>query len=103
MPQNDVPGLSAKEYLIMSELVASPSEMYGLELVEQSKGDLKRGTIYVTLIRLEKKGYISSKREPERPGIAPRRLYKPTALGKRVFEAIDSIPGRAWRKEAYAS
>ena len=32
--------------------------MYGLELVTESEGALKRGTVYVTLGRLEEKGYV---------------------------------------------
>ena len=69
--------------------------MYGLELVARSKGKLKRGTVYVTLGRMEEKGYISSSLEdpPPRAGGMPRRLYKPTTLGHRVFAAWS-----AWRK-----
>jgi PadR family transcriptional regulator, regulatory protein PadR len=103
MPQNDLPSLSAKEYLIMNMLIGARREMYGLELVEQSQGELKRGTIYVTLNRLEEKGYVSSKKEPEAKGIAsPRRMYKTTGLGERVFRALEAAGGRAWLREVYA-
>ena len=33
-------------------------ERYGLELVQLSDGQLKRGTVYVTLQRMEAKGLI---------------------------------------------
>jgi DNA-binding PadR family transcriptional regulator len=82
------PRLSAKELLIL-EALTSRSPMYGLELVTTSKGHLKRGTIYVTLGRMEDKGYVESETEPPRPGAAglPRRLYRPSAYGLRVMEA----------------
>ncbi len=87
----------------MNLLVATHQEMYGLELVERSHGELKPGTIYVTLGRLQEKGYINSRREDEKPGVAtPRRLYKPTGLGAKVFNALASAGGRAWLREVFA-
>ena len=50
----DIPRLSSTERLIL-ELLAG-EEMFGLQLVEQSKGSLKRGTVYVTLGRMQDKG-----------------------------------------------
>ena len=63
--------------------------MYGLELVAASKGRLKRGTVYVTLGRMEEKGLVTSRLEDAPPdaGGLPRRLYEATALGRRVHEA----------------
>ena len=58
------------------------SEMYGLQLVAASKRRLKRGTVYVTLGRMEEKGFITSRQEsaPAEQGGLPRRLYEATAL-----------------------
>ena len=83
--------LSAKESLIL-ELLAEHDELYGLQLVAHSKRKLKRGTVYVTLGRMEEKGYISSRLEdaPADMGGMPRRLYQPTALGRRVLAAWTS-------------
>lgn len=80
--------LSAKEHLIL-ELLVEQEEMYGLQLVAASRRRLKRGTIYVTLGRMEDKGYIESRLEdaPPNAGGLPRRLYQPTALGRRVLNA----------------
>jgi PadR family transcriptional regulator len=63
--------------------------MYGLELVAASRGGLKRGTVYVTLGRMEDKGYVKSRQEdiPANSGGLPRRIYEPTALGRRVCDA----------------
>jgi PadR family transcriptional regulator PadR len=83
--------LSAKESLIL-ELLVREDELYGLQLVAASKRRLKRGTVYVTLGRMEDKGYITSRLEdaPPEAGGLPRRVYQPTALGRRVLTAWTS-------------
>src|SRR5262245_267961 len=100
---NGLPGLSGKEFVIMKLLISAGRDMYGLELVQQSNGVLKRGTIYVTLGRLEDKGYVISRRETPKDGVSiPRRLYRVAGQGARVFHALESAGGRAWLKEAMA-
>lgn len=82
-----MPTLSGKEMVIL-ELLLDGREMYGLELVDASRRRLKRGTVYVTLQRMEEKGYVTSRLEKKRddaPGM-PRRLYQATASGRRIFE-----------------
>jgi PadR family transcriptional regulator PadR len=90
-----IPTLSAKETLIL-ELLARNDEMYGLQLVTASRRRLKRGTIYVTLARMEDKGYVTSRQEDPPPdaGGLPRRLYQPTALGRRVLETWTQVARR---------
>jgi len=80
--------LPRKERLIL-ELLASEGPMYGLQLVERSDGALKRGTVYVTLGRMEAKGLVESQQEAvPHGGIGlPRRIYRPTALGERMLRA----------------
>jgi DNA-binding PadR family transcriptional regulator len=80
--------LPAKESLIL-DLLAARDEMYGLELVATSVGRLKRGTVYVTLSRMEEKGYVESRQESRKAGAIglPRRLYRITPLGLRVHRA----------------
>jgi DNA-binding PadR family transcriptional regulator len=80
--------LSEKEFLIL-ELLSQGKPMYGLQLVAASRRRLKRGTVYVTLGRMEEKGYITSMLEepPSKAGGLPRRVYQPTALGQRVLAA----------------
>ena len=90
-----VPSLSPKETVIL-ELLVRGSERYGLQLVAASKGRLKRGTVYVTLGRMEEKGYITSRLEdaPPHAGGLPRRVYEPTALGRRVLKAWTHVTRR---------
>jgi PadR family transcriptional regulator PadR len=80
--------LSEKELLIL-ELLTTGERMYGLQLVAASRRRLKRGTVYVTLGRMEEKGYITSHLEepPAKAGGLPRRIYEPTDLGRRVLTA----------------
>lgn len=82
------PTLPAKERVIL-ELLVSAGPMFGLQLVEQSGGLLKRGTVYVTLGRMEAKGLVVSEQEPQPAGAIglPRRIYRPTAYGQRLLRA----------------
>lgn len=83
-----VPSLPRKEQAIL-ELLASHGPLYGLQLVERSAGALKRGTVYVTLGRMEAKGLVDSEEQPLPPGAIglPRRIYRLTALGERLLRA----------------
>ena len=83
--------LSPKELIIL-QLLVRDRELYGLQLVAGSRRRLKRGTVYVTLGRMEEKGYISSRLEspPADEGGLPRRLYQPTSLGRRVLKSWTS-------------
>jgi DNA-binding PadR family transcriptional regulator len=88
-PGAGLPSLSRKEFLILEMLIASGRELFGLEMVEASDGALKRGTIYVTLQRMQEKGLVDSKPEPRTaPEIGiPRRLYSVSGYGQRVYRA----------------
>jgi len=86
--KNEFPGLSEKEFQIMKLLIAE-GEMFGLEMVAYSKGELKKGTIYVTLQRMEDKKLVTSfeeERDDDENGV-PRRFYETTVWGERVFKA----------------
>jgi len=83
-----LPKLSATERLII-ELLSDHEELFGLQMVELSSGELKRGTVYVTLGRMVEKGYLDSRQEPLPEGAIglPRRLYRPTGLAMRILSA----------------
>lgn len=85
---NTPPTLPPKERTIL-ELLVSEGPMFGLQLVERSEGALKRGTVYVTLGRMEAKGFVESEQEPALPGAIglPRRIYRATSLGERALRA----------------
>jgi DNA-binding PadR family transcriptional regulator len=83
-----LPTLSAKERVVLDLLVSSGAK-YGLQLVDESHGRLKRGTVYVTLGRMEQKGLVESHHEPASrdPEALTRRMYHITAHGLRVLDA----------------
>jgi PadR family transcriptional regulator, regulatory protein PadR len=83
--------VSRKELLVL-ELLVGKKQMYGLQLVTASRGKLKRGTVYVTLGRMEDKGYIASTLDAPPPGAGglPRRIYEPTPLGYRMLRTWTS-------------
>jgi DNA-binding PadR family transcriptional regulator len=85
---DDLPKFSATERLIV-ELLTDQGELFGLQMVERSAGRLKRGTVYVTLGRMQEKGYLESRQEPLPEGAIglPRRLYRPTGYALRVLQA----------------
>jgi DNA-binding PadR family transcriptional regulator len=87
-----LPTLSGKERLILESLVGSGPK-YGLQLVDESRGALKRGTVYVTLGRMEQKGLVESHHEPATrdPDAIPRRMYRATAYGRRVMDAWTTV------------
>jgi PadR family transcriptional regulator PadR len=91
-----------KEEIIL-ELLVSEGPMYGLALVNRSGGALKRGTVYVTLGRMEAKGLVESAQEPlPSGGIGlPRRMYRPTTLGERTLRAWNAFTRElAWEMKS---
>ena len=70
-------------------MLSAQGELFGLRMVELSEGRLKRGTVYVTLGRMQEKGYLESRQEPLPAGAIglPRRLYRPTGLAMRILAA----------------
>lgn len=82
------PRLSDIEIIILQMLTAE-SSMFGLDMVRKSEGSLKRGTVYVTLQRMEEKGLVSSEREEiSTESAIPRKFYKATRAGILSLEAI---------------
>jgi PadR family transcriptional regulator, regulatory protein PadR len=90
MDHPSIPSLSETEAQILSLLIGRSNDMYGLQLVRESGGSLKRGTIYVTLGRMEEKGFVSSREEREDGTDLPRRFYRVTGLGRRVLSAREA-------------
>ncbi len=93
MPSQDNFDLSALEEHIIT--VLNVHELYGLQIIkaiEEASGGKRRlgvGSLYPTLHRLEKKGFIQSKWGDDRPeerGSARRKYYEITGLGRQVLQ-----------------
>jgi len=73
-------------------------EMYGYELVTafQQRGSgefqIKAGTLYPVLYRLEKAGFVAPRWETPERGV-PRKYYRVTSAGK---QQLDQLVGE-WR------
>jgi DNA-binding PadR family transcriptional regulator len=83
---------SGKELVVLRVLSEAPkSGMYGLEMVHHSQGSLGRGSVYVILSRMEKKGLVESRipKCDDHPGL-PRPRYRITALGERALQATEA-------------
>jgi DNA-binding PadR family transcriptional regulator len=80
--------MSRTESIVMDLLRGR--DRYGLELVDASRGALKRGSVYVILARMEEKGFVESRQEERTQGASglPRRLYRATPYGLKVHEAF---------------
>jgi len=90
---DDFPKITQKEQLILSLLISKGNkEQFGLELVNTSQGQLKKGTVYVLLQRLEEKGFIKSRKEKQQEGARglPKRLYTISAEGKHALDQVIS-------------
>jgi len=94
--------LSATESVILDLL--QDSTRFGLELVDASDGRLKRGSVYVTLARMEAKGFVESWQEPRNPAAIglPRRLYRATPYGIEVSSAYRQLQAALSLKPAPA-
>jgi DNA-binding PadR family transcriptional regulator len=79
----------AKSESAILTLLSARGPCYGLELVDASRGRLKRGGIYVTLGRMEEKGLVTSAVAED-----GRRRYRPTALGQRAIVAAQIFAGK---------
>lgn len=93
---DDFPPLSGKEAVILGLLIER-GEMYGLQVVAESNGIVGRGTVYVTLSRMEDKKYVESRQEVLQSGAIglPRRLYAVTGRGAEVFRTYEELAATA--------
>ena len=82
--------LTDRECNVIKQLVGR--EKYGLEIVADSDGLLRRNAIYVLLGRMEEKGLIEGREEATPRGKMgpPRRVYRVTGHGVRCLAAHDA-------------
>ena len=75
-----VPRLSPETLLVLEMFLQSPSDwMYGYELVRLTQ--LKSGTLYPILMRLEKYRLLEACWVPMENGVPPRHTYRLTPNG----------------------
>ena len=91
------------ELVVMLGLARLEAEAYGMSIFEEIKEvtgrDLTIPAVYVTLNRLEKKGYVTSRTgeaTSERGGRA-KKFYRLTEEGERALEASQEMLTRLWQ------
>jgi PadR family transcriptional regulator PadR len=91
MPPTDVSALGEFEHIVLLAIMRLGDDAYAVPVREEiarcTGRDVSRGSIYITLDRLETKGYLKSRladSTPERGGRA-KRYY---ALRPRAIEAL---------------
>jgi len=98
----DTGRLGEFELVVMLAVLHRKDDAYGVtiaeELAARSGRATSRGALYVTLKRLEEKGYLSSsltQEEPERGG-RRRRYYAPTPAGVSAVSEAREAMRRMW-------
>jgi PadR family transcriptional regulator, regulatory protein PadR len=98
MRRSDLPPLGDFELLVLLAVLRADGDAYGSsifkELHDRSGRVVSRGALYVTLDRLEVKGYLSSRTGDPAParGGRPRRYYsvRPTGLAL-LRQSLDAV------------
>ncbi len=79
------------EQMLLLAVMRLGNEAYGVKLMEELESrvgrSVSRGSVYVTLDRMEDKGWISSELSASRPerGGRPRRIVRVTSAGLAVL------------------
>ena len=96
-------GLGEFEQMVLLAIVHLQGEAYGIPIVEEIERRTgrtpARAAVYITLRRLEEKGFVSSWMSdptPERGG-KPRRYVKLTADGARALREARQVTERMWK------
>ena len=96
-------GLGEFEQLVLLAIVHVGAEAYGIPIVEEIQRrtgrEVARAAVYVTLRRLEEKGYVSSwigDPTPERGGKG-RRYVKIESNGLRALRESRQLADKMWR------
>jgi PadR family transcriptional regulator, regulatory protein PadR len=95
-------GLGEFEQMVLLAIVHLRGEGYGIPILEEierrTRRTVARAAVYVTLRRLEEKGFVSSWMSdptPERGG-KPRRYVKLTSDGARALREARQVTERMW-------
>jgi len=91
------------ELVVLLGLARLEDEAYGMTIFEEIKRvtgrDLTIPAVYVTLNRLEKKGYVNSRTGESSAlrGGRARKYYRVTPEGSRALEAAQEMLVRLWQ------
>ena len=87
------PPIREFELVVLLAVLGLRDEAYPVSIrdaiEDRTRRKVSRAAVFITLERLEAKGFVRSEQEAMPPGAIglPRRLYHPTPLGERVLRA----------------
>jgi DNA-binding PadR family transcriptional regulator len=94
----DLPPLGEFELLVLLAILQAGDEAYGSTILEElhrrASRHVARGALYVTLDRLEGKGYVASRtgERSDRRGGRPRRYYSVRPVGLALLRrSLDAL------------
>src|SRR5690349_23386628 len=96
-------GLGEFEQMVLLAIAHLREEAYGIPIVEEiarrTGRTAARAAVYITLRRLEEKGFVSSWMSDPTPGRGgkPRRYVKLTADGARALREARQVAERMWQ------
>jgi len=92
--------LGSLEEQVMVAVLRTGEEAYGMnvrrEIEEVTGRDVAIGSVYITLDRLEAKGFLSSARSPAGPEGGSRRVFSVTRDGSRALAETRAMRDRLW-------
>ena len=106
MPKDN---LGELEHLVLLAAARLGDESYGAAVQKTLEEDAGRrvsiATIYVTLVRLEKKGLVRSQRDDPTPvrGGKAKRVFRLTARGVTALQEARAVLDRMWKSAARLS
>jgi DNA-binding PadR family transcriptional regulator len=86
-----LPQVSPIEHVIL-KMLEDNGEMYAAQMVKKSKR-VKKGTVYVTLTRMQKKGIVNSrsvKKQEKSIAHKPIRYFAISDKGKKLLSAVQA-------------
>lgn len=97
---SDLAPLGSFEEQVMLAVLRTGPEAYGMqvrrELEEVTNRDVTVGSVYITLDRLEAKGFVTSARAAPRGESASRRVFSITPRGAQALAETRAMRERLW-------
>lgn len=98
--QPDISPLGSFEEQVMLAVLRTGREAYGMQVRRELEAVTGRevtvGSVYITLDRLEAKGFVTSHRSAAGADAGSRRLFSVTARGARALSETRAVRERLW-------
>ncbi len=95
--------LGESEHIVMAAVLRLDGEAYGTRIIQEIENAtgtrVKSGSLYITLDRLEAKGYVTSRVADPEPGRGgrPKRYMTVTPAGLRILKEARDVMLTMWQ------